>query len=92
MGLAPTHRKTILATETLKTESTKNSSLEGEGSSSRGPKPPCDKSRKNRETTGLSTLLSTKQINMGGTEGIDKMGSAWTTNHHSIFQNREKEN
>ena len=27
-----------------------------------------------------------------GTEGIDKMGSAWTANHHSILQNKEMEN
>ena len=27
-----------------------------------------------------------------GTEGIDRMGSAWITNHHSILQNTEKEN
>ena len=27
-----------------------------------------------------------------GTEGIDRMGSAWAMNHHRILQNSEKEN
>ena len=65
MGLASAHRKTILAAEMLKTENTKNSSLEEEGSSSRRPKPLRNKSRKNTDATGLSTVLLTKQINMG---------------------------
>ena len=49
----------------MKTESTNNSILEEEGSSSRGPMMQCGESRKNTDATGLSTLLSTKHINMG---------------------------
>ncbi|KAK2138554.1 hypothetical protein LSH36_2811g00002, partial [Paralvinella palmiformis] len=51
--------------ETLKTESTNKYCLEEEGSSSRILVTPCVESHKSTEATGLSTLLSTKHINMG---------------------------
>ena len=64
MGPVPTHRKQILAIETLQRESTKNSCLEEDESSSRAPMTPCGKNRKSTEATGLSTNLSTKHINI----------------------------
>jgi len=57
VGLAPPHRTKILATETLKTESTKNSSLEEEGSSSRGLVTPNGEAVRTRKPQGWAPFF-----------------------------------
>ena len=37
------------------------------------------------------TLQGRNHVIKYGTEGIGRMGSAWTANYHSILQNKEKQ-
>ena len=88
MGLAPTPRKQLLATETLTREFTEDTCLEDEEEYLQEN----NYSSSDMKKTTPPTPKGRNHVIMNDTGGIGRMGSALTANHHSTLQNKEKEN